>query len=238
MLIVARQDLDVVLQPLRIELGQVSSIDLFQLKLQLQQLQQVASLISLIHMLHQLGLALPLGGIRFAVRVQGADQAAIHVPDRLAHLLFLRLTLRFPSQRPGGFLARSSPSLLGFLLTIFAAAGLSLGLIGVYGVVAYRVRQREREIGIRLALGARPSSMAKVVVTQGVRHAIAGIALGLPAAFLLSRLMRSMVFGVTTHDPLTFAALPILIVAVTSLACYIPARRAARIDPVVAIKQD
>ncbi len=130
------------------------------------------------------------------------------------------------------------PRLLGFLLTIFAAAGLSLGLIGVYGVVAYRVRQREREIGIRLALGARPSSMAKVVVTQGVRHAIAGIALGLPAAFLLSRLMRSMVFGVTTHDPLTFAALPMLIVAVTSLACYIPARRAARIDPVVAIKQD
>jgi putative ABC transport system permease protein len=130
------------------------------------------------------------------------------------------------------------PRLLSFLLTIFAAAGLGLGLIGVYGVVAYRVRQREREIGIRLALGARPSSMATRVVTQGVQHAIAGIAIGLPAAFLLSRVMSSMVFGVTTHDPLTFAALPILIVAVTSLACYLPARRAARVDPVVAIKQD
>jgi predicted permease len=130
------------------------------------------------------------------------------------------------------------PRLLSFLLTIFAAAGLGLGLVGVYGVVAYRVRQREREIGIRLALGARPASMAKTVVTQGLRHAIAGIAIGLPAAFLLSRVMSSMVFGVTTHDPLTFAALPILIVAVTSLACYLPARRAARVDPVVAIKQD
>ncbi len=108
------------------------------------------------------------------------------------------------------------PRLLSFLLTIFAAAGLGLGLIGVYGVVAYRVRQREREIGIRLALGARPSSMATTVVTQGVQHAIAGIAIGLPAAFLLSRVMSSMVFGVTTHDPLTFTALPILIVAVTS----------------------
>ena len=130
------------------------------------------------------------------------------------------------------------PRLLSFLLTIFAAAGLGLGLIGVYGVVAYRVRQREREIGIRLALGARPASMAKSVVTQGVQHAIAGVALGLPAAFLLSRMMSSMVFGVTTRDPLTFTALPILIVAVTTLACYLPARRAARVDPVVAIKQD
>ena len=130
------------------------------------------------------------------------------------------------------------PRLLSFLLTIFAAAGLGLGLIGVYGVVAYRVRQREREIGIRLALGARPSLMATRVVTEGVQHAIAGIAMGLPAAFLLSRVMSSMVFGVTTHDPLTFASLPILIVAVTSLACYLPARRAARVDPVLAIKQD
>ena len=130
------------------------------------------------------------------------------------------------------------PRLLSFLLTIFAAAGLGLGLIGVYGVVAYRVRQREREIGIRLALGARPASMAKTIVTQGVQHAIAGIAIGLPAAYLLSRVMSNMVFGVTTHDLLTFTSLPILIVVVTTLACYLPARRAARIDPVVAIKQD
>ena len=130
------------------------------------------------------------------------------------------------------------PRLLSFLLTIFAVAGLGLGLIGVYGVVAYRVRQREREIGIRLALGARPASMAKAVVRQGVQHAVAGIAIGVPAAFLLSRVMRSMVFGVTTHDPLTFTLLPILIVAVTTLACYLPARRASRIDPAAAIKQD
>jgi putative ABC transport system permease protein len=130
------------------------------------------------------------------------------------------------------------PRLLSFLLTIFATAGLGLGLIGVYGVVAYRVRQREREIGIRLALGAQPASMAKTVVTQGLQHAIAGVAIGLPVAFLLSRVMSSMVFGVTTHDPLTFTSLPILIVAVTTLACYLPARRAARVDPVLAIKQD
>jgi putative ABC transport system permease protein len=130
------------------------------------------------------------------------------------------------------------PRLVGFLLTIFAAAGLGLGLIGVYGVVAYRVRQREREIGIRLALGARPKEMARSVVGQGFLHALAGIAIGVPAAFLLSRVMASMLFGVTAHDPLTFTALPVLIVAVTTLACYFPARRAARVDPVLAIKQN
>jgi putative ABC transport system permease protein len=130
------------------------------------------------------------------------------------------------------------PRLVSFLLTIFAAAGLTLGLVGVYGVVAYRVRQREREIGIRLALGALPATMAAAVVKQGVRHAAAGVALGVPAAFLLSRVMSSLVFGVTTHDPLTFTALPLVVVAVTTLACYLPARRAARIDPVVAIKND
>lgn len=130
------------------------------------------------------------------------------------------------------------PRLLSYLLTIFAAAGLALGLVGVYGVVAYRVRQREREIGIRLALGARPQRMATDIVAQGVRFAFAGIALGLPAAFLLSRVMSSMVYGVTTRDPLTFTALPIAILAITTLACYLPARRAARVDPVAAIKQD
>lgn len=130
------------------------------------------------------------------------------------------------------------PRLLGFLLTIFAAAGLGLGLVGVYGVVAYRVRQREREIGIRLALGARPGQMAKSVVAQGALYALGGVAIGVPAAFLLSRVMASMLFGVTTRDPLTFTVLPAAIVAITVLACYLPARRAARIDPTRAIKQD
>jgi predicted permease len=130
------------------------------------------------------------------------------------------------------------PRLVGTLLTMFAAAGLALGLIGVYGVVAYRVRQREREIGIRLALGAHPSTMAQSVVAQGARHAVLGVAIGVPAAFALSRLMSSLLFGVSSHDPLTFTVLPIAVVMVTSLACYLPARRAARVDPMIAKKQD
>ncbi len=130
------------------------------------------------------------------------------------------------------------PRLMGYLLTIFAAAGLALGLVGVYGVVAYRVRQREREIGIRLALGEKPRAVARRVIAQGAWYAVAGVGIGLPAAFFLSRVMASMVFGVTTRDPLTFTALPVLVVAVTTLACYLPARRAARVDPVTAIRQD
>lgn len=130
------------------------------------------------------------------------------------------------------------PRLVGYLLTIFAAAGLTLGLVGVYGVVAYRVRQREREIGIRLALGANPSRMAKTVVAQGARYACAGVVVGVPAAFALSRLMGSLLFGVTTHDPVTFVMLPLSIVSITTLACYLPARRASRIDPVLAIRND
>ena len=130
------------------------------------------------------------------------------------------------------------PRLLGFLLTIFAAVGLSLGLVGVYGVVAYRIRQREREIGIRLALGAAPARVAASVVVQGVGYALAGLTLGLPAAFVLSRVMATLVFGVTATDPLTFAVLPMAVVLATGVACYLPARRAAWIDPVTAIRQD
>jgi ABC-type antimicrobial peptide transport system permease subunit len=130
------------------------------------------------------------------------------------------------------------PRLLSFLLTVFAGAGLLLGLVGVYGVVAYRVRQREREIGIRLALGAEPTRMAHGVLAQGIGHALVGLAIGLPAAFFLSRVMSTVVFGITTRDPLTFAALPIGVLLVTMAACYFPARRAARVDPAVAIRTD
>ncbi|MEO8682567.1 MAG: ABC transporter permease [Vicinamibacterales bacterium] len=130
------------------------------------------------------------------------------------------------------------PRLLSFLLTIFAGAGLLLGLVGVYGVVAYRVRQGEREIGIRLALGAEPARVARHVLAQGLGHAAIGLIIGVPAAFVLSRVMSSVVFGVTTRDPLTFTALPLGILLITMGACYLPARRAAHIDPAISIRTD
>jgi putative ABC transport system permease protein len=130
------------------------------------------------------------------------------------------------------------PRLLAMLLSVFASVGLALGVVGVYGVVAYRVRQREREFGIRLALGAAPDSIARNVVGQGFAYASGGLLLGLPAAFALTRLMESVLFGVTTRDPLTFIALPATIVTATLLASLLPARRAARVDPVSTMRSE
>jgi hypothetical protein len=130
------------------------------------------------------------------------------------------------------------PRLLALLLSVFAAAGLLLSVVGLYGVVAVRVRQREREIGIRMALGAPPRSMALGVVRQGLGYAAGGLLAGLPAAVALARLMESVVYGVTTHDPITFGVLPVVLVAAAAAASYLPARRAARVDPVRAMRAD
>ena len=130
------------------------------------------------------------------------------------------------------------PRLLAMLLSVFAAVGLMLGVIGVYGVVAYRVRQQEREFAIRLALGAGPDRIAHGVLRQGAWYALTGLLVGVPVAFALMRLMESVVFGVTTHDPLTFAALPVAVTVTTLLACAIPARRAARVNPVTTMRSE
>ncbi|HUE89171.1 MAG TPA: ABC transporter permease [Vicinamibacterales bacterium] len=130
------------------------------------------------------------------------------------------------------------PRLLALLLSVFAAVGLLLGVIGVYGVVAYRVRQQEREFGIRLALGAGPDRIAQGVLSQGAVYAGAGLLIGMPSAVALTRLMESVVFGVTTHDPLTFTALPLTVTLTTLLACAIPAKRAARVNPVTAMRTE
>jgi putative ABC transport system permease protein len=130
------------------------------------------------------------------------------------------------------------PRLVAALLSVFAAAGVLLSVVGLYGVVAVRVRQREREIGIRMALGATGRAMATAVVGQGLRQAGIGLLVGVPAALALTRLMGSLVYGISPRDPLTFAALPLLVAVVAAAACYLPARRAARVDPVVAIRSD
>ena len=130
------------------------------------------------------------------------------------------------------------PRLLALLLSVFAAAGLLLGIVGVYGVVAYRVRQQEREFGIRLALGAGPQRIRQGVLRQGLGYAGAGLLVGLPIAFAATRLMGSVVFGITTHDAVTFTLLPAIVALTTLMACAIPARRAARVNPAAMMRGD
>ncbi len=124
------------------------------------------------------------------------------------------------------------------LMGTFAALALLLTAIGIYGVVSYAVRQRTREIGVRVALGARGWHVLRLVTAQGMLPVGVGLAIGLVAALGLTRLLRSMVWGVSPTDPRTFVVVAALLAAVALLATYLPARRATRVDPLVAMRAE
>jgi predicted permease len=136
----------------------------------------------------------------------------------------------------GKSMARTSFTLV--MLGIAGAMALALGIIGIYGVISYTVSQRKREIGIRLALGAQSGDVVGMVLRQGAKLALVGVCIGVAAALVLARLMTSLLFGVTAHDPLTFAAVATLLVLIALVACYIPARRAMKVDPMVALRYE
>jgi ABC-type antimicrobial peptide transport system permease subunit len=129
-----------------------------------------------------------------------------------------------------------APRMGATLFGLFGLLGMLLASIGIYGVMAYMVAQRTNEIGIRMALGAQPGDVLRLVVGQGMRLVLAGIALGLACSFALSRLMRSLLFDVSPTDPVTFLTVSAILAAVALVAGWLPAIRASRIDPVLALR--
>jgi len=182
---------------------------------------------------------LTYSGMTFVIRTQGEPAALANAARNVISALDPEqpvADVRTMENLIGTSVARSRFNTL--LLTIFAVVALLLAGLGIYGVMAYSVAQRMREIGVRMALGARKSDVLRLVVRRGMMLALSGVALGVVASFALTRLMETLLFNVSATDPLTFAGIPLLLVFVALLACLIPARRAAKVDPMVALRYE
>ncbi len=182
---------------------------------------------------------MPIGGSGLAIRTSGRPESLITAVRGQVKQLDpdLPLTRVMPMTE---VVARSvwQPRLYTALFGVFAAVALILATVGIYGVMSYAVTQRTREIGLRMALGAQRQDVLKLVVGQGVLLATIGVGVGLGAAVALTRLMSSLLFGVTATDPITFVAVSVVLAGVALGACFVPARRAAKVDPMVALRYE
>jgi putative ABC transport system permease protein len=132
----------------------------------------------------------------------------------------------------------AEPRFQALLLGLFGLVALVLVSAGVYGVVSYSVAQRAKEIGVRMALGAGAGDVLRLVIGQGMKLVLAGVAIGIAGALALTRLMKTLLFGVSAYDPLTFVSIALLLALVALLACWIPASRATRVNPIIALRRE
>jgi ABC-type antimicrobial peptide transport system permease subunit len=123
-------------------------------------------------------------------------------------------------------------------LSLFGGLALFLAGVGIYGIIGYAVSQRTREIGVRMAMGAEPRQVLRMVLCEGLKLVLTGLSLGVAAALMLMRLLEGLVYGVSMRDPLIFIIVNLVMLFVAMLACYFPARRAARVDPLVALRYE
>jgi ABC-type antimicrobial peptide transport system permease subunit len=144
--------------------------------------------------------------------------------------------IRLMTERVGESIAQ--PRFQAGLVNLFGAVALLLAACGIYGVLAYAVTQRQREIGIRMALGAQKHNVLLLVIGQGMKLALAGVVIGVFSALALTRVLRNLLYEVKPTDPLTFAVVTLLLVAIAVFACWLPARRASRIDPMEALRYE
>jgi ABC-type antimicrobial peptide transport system permease subunit len=175
----------------------------------------------------------------FVIRTSGDPLAAIGYVRQTVRSLDANLPLA--DVKTLGTVANdalSQPRFTALLLALFAGLALSLAAIGIYGVISLLVTRRRQEIGIRIALGARPGSILSMVVRRGMVLAAAGVVLGLVAAGLITRLLTSLLYGITRFDLPTFTLVPATLAAVALIACLIPAARAASVDPIVALREE
>ncbi len=178
-------------------------------------------------------------GFYFVIRTQG-DPATYAAAVR-GEMLSLDSTLPLRNLRTMDQVIATSISPQRFqmmLLTLFGGIGLALSSIGIYGVMAYTVSQRTREIGIRMALGAQMKDVLRMVLRQGMRLTVIGLAVGLTAAYALTRVLKTLLFGVTPTDLTTFVFVSVALVVMALVACFIPARRATKVDPLVALRYE
>ena len=181
----------------------------------------------------------PFGTMGIVIRAKGNPAGVLKDVEQQVHALNPEIAVRDLGLMDSYVEDARAPMRFNLILIgIFGGVALVLASIGLYGVMAYSVTQRWHELGVRMALGAAPRDVLGLVLSQGVRLIAVGAGVGLLASLAMTRVLSNLLFGVSATDPLTFASVALVLVAVALAACYIPARRASRVDPLVALRYE